>query len=95
MNNKKAVEMSIAVIITIALLLIFLVIYGVFWKGAFGKTSGSLDNQIALTGDKDEDGVINLEDICPCVFGSITAKEKGCPDNPTPDQKSRTCLTKT
>ena len=93
MNNKKAVEMSIAVLITITLLLVFLLIYGMFWKGAFGKTSDSLNNQIGLSDDTDKDSVINFEDVCPCVQGTLTAKDKGCPEGITPD-KSRTCLTK-
>lgn len=93
-QHKNGVEMSIAVLITITLLLIFLLIYGVFWKGAFGKTSGSFGIQIGNTEDTDQDGIINFDDACPCVQGTLEAKEKGCPSNPTTEQKSRTCPTK-
>ena len=74
----------------VATLLVVFVASGLFTK-LFGQSAKGVSNQIDSAGDFDNDGVINLQDKCPCDGGFI--ENDGCKsNNPTDEQKKRDCL---
>lgn len=76
------------IVVIFALLLIFFIIFGGGWSLIFGKGLDALDDQISFTGDKDNDGVINGRDKCPCDPGEI--ENDGC--RLGQDSGSKECL---
>ena len=71
-------------------LIVLLVVSGVFTK-LFGKSATGVGRQIDSGGDFDVDNVLNFQDKCPCIRGSI--EDDGCPSrDPTDVQKKRDCL---
>ena len=78
MKSKKADGGTIGVVVAIVLLLFFLAIYTGAWKYLFGKGVAGINENLASAGDKDNDGIINIEDKCPCVSGII--ENHGCQD---------------
>ena len=88
MKNKKAVELSMNVIIIVVILLIvaFSVI-AVFGK-LFGKEARQIEGQIDALGDSDNDGISNFFDKCPCDIGE--SEFDGCADqNALDDTKGK------
>ena len=78
MESKKAEGKLIWIIVAIAIGLIYLAIYTGVWKNLFGKSVAGINENLASAGDKDNDGIINIEDKCPCVSGTI--ENQGCQD---------------
>ena len=94
MKYKKAAEsmfwMLAMIVVTLTVLLI---VSGVFTK-LFGQSATEVGRQIDSAGDFDNDGVINIQDKCPCnVRGSV--EYDGCDsDSPTEEQKKNDCISK-
>ena len=96
-NSKKGAEGIIWTVVVIAALLIFLLIYMGVWSRLFGKSTSGLNEQIDMTGDKDQDNVMNRFDKCPCNTGD--AENEGCPigykiTNTNSGVEDKLCLTK-
>lgn len=75
---KKA-DVPLWLVVSMVLILIFLVLYSTAFAGWFRKSASELDEKIGLTDDKDEDGVINFEDKCPCPPNKGDFSNFGCP----------------
>lgn len=85
MKNKKAVELSLnVVIIAVILLVVVVVVLAVFGR-LFGKEAEQIEKQIEGIGDKDGDGVIDIFDKCPNTEG--TSEFKGCSSQSELDEK--------
>ena len=98
MKSKKADDKLIWIIVAIAIGLSYLAIYTGVWKNLFGNSVAGINENLASAGDKDNDGVINIEDKCPCVSGTI--ENNGCPDGykiagTNMDKETTDCLSKT
>jgi hypothetical protein len=76
MKNKKSAGQVIWLVVIMAFLLIFLLVY----SGALGKLFGNLftgaNQQAEGVDDKDGDGIANFIDKCPCNSGDID--NNGC-----------------
>ena len=93
MNNKKAAEGMIWVLIAIVLALVFLLVYSGVWTKLFGGGASAIGNQIDSAGDADGDNAINLADKCPCKPGD--SENNGCPIGYTPNKnEDKSCLKK-
>ena len=98
MKTKKGTEGIIWTVVIVAALALFLLIYTGVWSKLFGKSASSLNEQIDLTGDKDQDNVINRLDKCPCPGGEGDIENDGCPSgykitNPNSGFEDRSCFT--
>jgi len=96
MKNKKAVEGIMWIVVVMVLLLLFLLIYSGVLSKLYGKLFSETSQHVSGTDDKDNDGVPNLADKCPCNSGEL--ENGGCPTgyNPTGEPRgpeSRSCLT--
>ena len=83
------------ILIVVALLLIFLFVYGGLWTKMFGKSASRLDNVIGSTSnDYDKDGVADFADKCPCARSPSGSNEfDGCSkSSPDDNEKIKTCL---
>jgi hypothetical protein len=79
MKNKKS-NLSIGMIIGLALGLIALFVAGVFVYKQIKGESDQTSILVFSSRDSDEDGVIDLYDRCDCVSGD--EENKGCPTDP-------------
>lgn len=75
----------------VATLIALFIVSGLFTK-LFGQSAKGVENQINQADDTDGDGVINLQDKCPCKKGSI--ENNGCSSNsPSEEDKNdKTCF---
>ena len=90
---KKGIEGITWGIVVMAALLLFFLLYTNVWARLFGKSASSVDQALDLTGDKDQDNVMNRLDKCPCKTGDI--ENDGCPIGYKPtDNEDKSCLTK-
>ena len=99
MKSRKGVEGITWLIVVIAAMLIFLLLYGAVWGNLFRRGSTALGCQTGNTEDYDKDNVINIADKCPCQAGEGTVENNGCaPDymiaNTGQGKESRECLAK-
>ena len=77
----------------VATLIALFIVSGLFTK-LLGQSAKGVGNQINQADDTDGDGVINLQDKCPCKGDKDTVRDDGCPSsNPTDDDKKRDCIT--
>ncbi len=95
MKNKKAVELSLNVIVIAALVLIVLIVSIAIFTGLVGDTvSDTKITMGSITGDYDGDGIKDFLDKCPCYAG--TAEYNGCPEEINEENRekytSRHCL---
>jgi len=95
MKNKKAVELSLNVIVIAVIILIVLIVSIVIFTGLVGESAS--DTKItmrSITKDSDGDGIKDFLDKCPCYPG--TAEYNGCPEDITDENRekytSRDCL---
>ena len=93
-KNKKAVEMSLNVVITAVILLIVLIVIVAVFTRLFGKEAEHLEGQISGLDDTDNDNIINMFDKCPCTAG--VKDYDGCSSQEALDQaktkpKPKTC----
>lgn len=96
MKTKKAAEGIIWTVVVIAALVLFLLLYTGTWSKLFGKSTSSLNEQIDMTGDKDQDNIMNRLDKCPCKAGDT--ENDGCPSgykitNTNSGFEDRSCFT--
>lgn len=69
MKNKKAVELTLNVIVVAAIVLVVLVVSIMIYTGIIGKESGKVGDIIeGMEGDCDGDGINNILDTCPCDY---------------------------
>lgn len=74
----------------VATLIALFIVSGLFTK-LLGQSAKGVGNQINQADDTDGDGVINLQDKCPCK--NINVGDDGCPQNPTQEDKNdKTCF---
>ena len=78
-RRKKADGNVMWIVITMALLLLFLFVYFGVWKNLFGKGADEFSNQMDSAKDSDNDKVINLQDKCQNTPSGVPVDEKGCP----------------
>ena len=76
MKSKKGYEITWYVAV-MALVLLFIFVYSSAWANIFRKSASSLNEQIGSASDYDKDGVINIDDKCPCIVGDLN--NQGCP----------------
>ncbi|MBW2996276.1 hypothetical protein KY332_03175 [Candidatus Woesearchaeota archaeon] len=93
-KNKKAVEMSLNVVITAVILLVVLIVVVAVFTRLFGREAKQLEGQISGLDDTDEDNIINMFDRCPCTEG--VKDYDGCSSQEALDQakakpKPKTC----
>ena len=96
-KSKKGAEGIIWTVVILAASVLFLLVYTGTWSKLFGKSTSSLNEQIDLTADCDQDNVMNRFDKCPCTIGDI--ENSGCPTgfkitNTNSGIEDRACLTK-
>ena len=93
-KSKKSATGVVWLVAMMAAILLFFFLYTNVWAGLFGKTASGTSEQIDLTGDKDQDNLMNRLDKCPCKAGDI--ENDGCPIGYKPtDNEDKSCLTKT
>ena len=73
--SKKS-EVPLWLVGSMVLILIFVFVYSTAWSAMFRKGAGEVGETIGSTEDKDSDGIINLEDKCPCIKGDFS--NSGC-----------------
>ena len=89
MKNKKAVELTLNVIVVAAIVLVVLVVSIMIYTGAIGKERTKLDENIFSIGhDCDGDGLSDAIDPCPCDpdiqdESKCTTPHKDCADKIT------------
>lgn len=86
MKNKKASESTIWLVVVIALLLLFFLIYSGVLGKLYNKVFSGTSKQIDSTNDDDNDGVANFVDKCPTIPGEVT--NNGCPFGYKEDKKN-------
>ena|SRR3989338_4884551 len=96
MKSKKGYEITWYVAV-MALVLLFIFVYSSAWANIFRKSASSLNEQIGSASDYDKDGVINIDDKCPCIVGDLN--NQGCPagykiTGTGTGNEDRACLTK-
>src|SRR3989338_3331452 len=77
MKNKRASESTIWLVVVIALLLLFFLIYSGVLGKLYNKAFSGTSKQIDSTNDDDNDGVANFVDKCPTIPGDVP--NDGCP----------------
>ena len=96
MKNKKAVELSLNVIVVAAIVLVVLVVSIMIYTGYMGEAKITLDQNIyRINHDCDGDGINDAIDRCPCdVEGPADLKKKCRPVKDCEDMiKGKTCPT--
>ena len=78
MKNKKASESTIWLVVVIALLLLFFLIYSGVLGKLFNKVFTGTNQQIDSTKDDDNDGVANFMDKCPRTPPGAVVDQSGC-----------------
>lgn len=86
MKNKKASDLTIGLVVVIALLLLFFLIYSGVLGKLYNKVFSGTSKQIDSTNDDDNDGVANFVDKCPTIPGEVT--NNGCPFGYEEDKKT-------
>jgi len=76
MKNKNASESTIWLVVVIALLLLFFLIYSGVLGKLYNKVFSGASKQIDSTNDDDNDGVANFVDKCPTTPGDVS--NNGC-----------------
>ncbi len=76
-NSKKAALPMQYMIVAMILLVTAFIIIAAF-TGLFGKQKEQIEGQIDSLGDYDGDGIVNMFDRCPCLFGE--EQFDGCPN---------------
>ena len=76
-KKSKRAALPLELVIVLALLAFFLVMYTLWYFGFFGKNASSLNDQFIASCDADQDNIPNVADKCPCVFGVY--ENDGCP----------------
>ena len=71
----------------LALILVF--ILGPFIKSGIDKSGTTLDDQLESINDCDKDGIVNRDDLCPCIFEDREKELKGCPLGTTTEQSQK------
>ena len=81
MKSKKGADWVIQLVVILAILIFFFVVYNIFLYGGLRQGALNLDEQFSLAGDADNDGVTNGQDKCPCPrTGDIDdIQNEGCP----------------
>ena len=93
MRNKKAVELSMNVIVMAAICLIVLIVSIVIFTSIVGDNVSDLnENTNVLKDDYDKDGVKDFVDVCPCKEGE--KQYGGCPslDEMNKKEHETSCL---
>lgn len=93
-SSRKAVELSLNVVIVAAILLIVMIVVIAIFGRLFGQEAGQIEEHISALGDADRDNIINLYDACPCTPGEDDYE--GCPsqsalDHARQEPKPKTC----
>ncbi|MEK6892279.1 MAG: hypothetical protein AABX25_03780 [Nanoarchaeota archaeon] len=78
MKNKNASESTIWLVVVIALLLLFFLIYSGVLGKLYNKVFSGTSNQIDSTNDDDNDGVANFMDKCPGTGAGEPVDQFGC-----------------
>lgn len=78
MKNKKGAEPIIWLVVVIALLLLFFLIYSGVLGKLYNKAFTGTSKQIDGTNDDDNDGIANFMDKCPGTSGK-DVDSSGCP----------------
>ncbi|HLC60954.1 MAG TPA: hypothetical protein VJJ52_06010 [Candidatus Nanoarchaeia archaeon] len=78
MKNKRASESTIWLVVVIALLLLFFLIYSGVLGKLYNKIFSGTSKQIDSTNDDDNDGVANFMDKCPGTDTGEPADQSGC-----------------
>ena len=86
MKNKKAYEPIIGLVVVIALLLLFFLVYSGVLGKLYNKAFSGTSKQIDSTNDDDNDGVANFIDKCPTIPGELP--NNGCPFGYEEDKKT-------
>jgi hypothetical protein len=92
MKNKKAMELSLTLVVVAAILLVVAIVILSIFSDLIGKEKKQAD---ALIGDNDNDVILDLVDKCPCIAGQ--QEYNGCnkKEDLTDDTKThRDCLKK-
>ena len=93
LKSKKGFSELIWLLAAIALVLVFLAVYGGGIFKFYNKVFSNTNTQINSAADADNDGVANFADKCPCKSGSI--ENNGCPPGYTPSgNEDKKCLVK-
>ncbi len=71
----------------LALILVF--ILGPFIKHGIDQSGTTLDDQLESINDCDKDGIVNRDDLCPCIFEDREKELKGCPLGITTEQSQK------
>lgn len=79
MKNKRAVELSLNVIVVAAIVLVVLVVSIMIFTGIIGEERKKLDEHIfSISHDCDGDGLSDAIDRCPCDSEDPDEPKKKC-----------------
>ncbi|MBW2974315.1 hypothetical protein KY366_01225 [Candidatus Woesearchaeota archaeon] len=96
LKNKKAIELSLTVVVVAAILLITAVVLLSIFYSLIGKESKQAHG---IIGDYDNDHILDLVDKCPCnpglsEFGGCASKAKLDLYNENPSNIDTSCIRK-
>ena len=78
MKNKKAVELTLNVIVVAAIVLVVLVVSIMIYVGIIGEERIIIDDIMdGMEGDCDGDGINNILDTCPCNYDDPAKPREG------------------
>ena len=78
-KNKKAVELSLNVIVVAAIVLVVLVVSIMIYTGIIGEETTQLNKHIfSISHDCDGDGLSDAIDRCPCDLEDPDEPKKKC-----------------
>ncbi|MBW2988953.1 hypothetical protein KY358_01405 [Candidatus Woesearchaeota archaeon] len=94
-KNKKAIEMSLTVVIVAAILLVTATVLLLIFNSLIGKESRQAHS---LIGDWDGDNILDMVDKCPCdpgvsEFGGCVSKKDLEDYEKDPTSIDRKCIT--
>lgn len=100
-KSKKGADWVMQLLVIVAILIFFFIVYNNFLYGKLRQGALSLDEQFNLAGDADNDVVTNAQDKCPCPrIGDVDyIQNEGCPTGykitgTNLGKEDRSCLTK-
>ncbi|MDD5086360.1 MAG: hypothetical protein PHV16_01280 [Candidatus Nanoarchaeia archaeon] len=93
MKNKKAVELSMNVIVMAGVLLIVLIVSLVIFTDLVGDNVNDIGDKMGIAKDDyDADGVKDFVDICPCEKGEERYGGCSSPEKMNSKENDRSCL---